>query len=553
MKLFSSILVASLLLESVVLTAADEQHIRRRLHKNKHIQPRDDSNKHDDLITHFQLQGGNGDGIETKIVGGDQSDPGEFPYYVDLNGCGGSLIAPDVVLTAAHCGQFVGDTVYVGAFRKGSTLNNAVSVSVVDEAKHPNYNDDTMENDFLILKLAEPVNIPGSDVVLSLNDQFSNPADGDDLTVLGLGKISEGGSTANVLRDVEVQAIDTNICNQPASYGGDVTNTDMFCAGVMNGGKDSCQGDSGGPIVKRVGNQHIQVGVVSWGAGCARENLPGVYARVSSAYNWIDQVVCDQWGGDASFCNGGGDGGGSPNLPPPTSPPADGGGGGGGRNCPTGKMEFDFTIRTDDYGYETSWEVINSSGSAVVSGSNYAEDESYTEKKCIPEACYTMTIFDSYGDGISEGGSSNPGYTLRIDGNVVEREGGIDFGVQRNIEFGSCSGGGGGSGGGGSGGGDSCVPVTLDLETDNYGVDTELFLLTDSGELIWNATDFADNKNYQYTTCLDRSECATLDIFDSWGDGIMPPGGITLTVDGQVDYEGGDIKGGIIVRIGSGC
>jgi hypothetical protein len=215
-------------------------------------------------------------------------------------------------------------------------------------------------------------------------------------------------------------------------------------------------------------------------------------------------------------------------------------------------MEFDFTIRTDDYGYETSWEVINSSGSAVVSGSNYDEDESYTKKKCIPDACYTMTIFDSYGDGISEGGS-NPGYTLRIDGNVVDEEGGIDFGEQQNIEFGSCSGGGGGSGGDGSGVGDSCVPVTLNLVTDDYGDDTVLFLLADSGELIWNANGFADNKNYQFTTCLDRSECATLDIFDSYGDGIMPPGGTTLTVDGQVEYEGGAIEGGIIFRIGSGC
>jgi hypothetical protein len=545
---FSSILVASLL-QSVALTAADEQHIRRRLqdhrHEHKHIQPRDHSNKHD-LITHFQLLGGNGNGIDSRIVGGSQSAPGEFPYYVDLNGCGGSLIAPDVVLTAAHCGSFEGDTVIVGAYRAGSTQNNAVSVSVVDEARHPDFNDSTLANDFLLLKLSKSVNIPGSNVVLSLNDDSFNPTDGDDLTVLGLGVTSEGGSAPSILRDVEVQAIDTNICNRPAAYGGDVTNTNMFCAGVNNGGKDSCQGDSGGPIVKRVGNQHIQVGVVSWGEGCARENKPGVYARVSSAYNWIDQVVCDQWGSDASFCNGGGGGGPNP-TPPPTPPPVTGGGGSSGGNCPSGKMEFDFTIRTDDYGNETSWEVINSSGSTVVSGSNYDDDQSYTKKTCIPDACYTMTIFDSYGDGLSEGGS-NPGYTLRIDGNVVEEEGAIDFGEEQNIEFGSCSG-----GGGGSGGGSSCIPVILNLETDDYGYETDLFLLADSGKLIWNANGFADNKNYQFTTCLDRSECATLDIFDSYGDGIMSPGGITLTVDGQAEYEGGDIEGGIIFRIGGGC
>jgi hypothetical protein len=83
----------------------------------------------------------------------------------------------------------------------------------------------------------------------------------------------------------------------------------------------------------------------------------------------------------------------------------------------------------------------------------------------------------------------------------------------------------------------------LNLETDDYGDEMDLLLLTDSGKLIWNANGFADNKNYQFTTCLDRSERVTLDIFDSYGNGIMPPGGITLTVDGQVEYEGGDIEG----------
>lgn len=545
---FTSVLIASLT-ASLTTSAADEQvqhHVRglrqkTQHHHSKHIQPRDAKDK--PLVTHFQLGGGDND-PETRIVGGQQSDPGEFPYYVDLGGCGGSLVAPDVVLTAAHCGSYEGDTVIVGAFRAGSTQNNAVEVSVIDEAMHPGYNDDTVENDFMLLKLSQEVNIPGSNVVLSLNSQYSTPSDGEDLTVLGLGDTQEGGGSPNFLRDVEVQAVDTNTCNRQSAYDGEVTDSVMFCAGVDGGGKDSCQGDSGGPIVKRVGNQHIQVGVVSWGDGCARENKPGVYARVSSAFGWIDQVVCDQWGSDASFCSGGGGGGPSP-TPPPT--PAPNGGGGGGGGCPSGKMEFDFTIRTDDYGYEISWEVINSSGSTVASGSDYNDDESYTTKKCIPDGCYTLNIFDSYGDGLS-GGGSNPGYRLRIDGNVVEQEGGIDFGEQESIDFGSCSGGGGGGGGGGS-----CLPVTLNLNTDDYGDETDLFLLTDSGDLIWNANGFADNKNYQFATCLDQSECATLDIFDSYGDGIDSPGGITLKVDGKVEYKGGDFEGGIIFRIGSGC
>jgi len=186
---------------------------------------------------------------------------------VDLGGCGGSLIAPNVVLTAAHCGSFQGDSVVVGAYRYDSTANNAVRVSVSADVQHPNYDDFTTSNDFRLLRLSQDVTIGGSNVVLSINDQSSRPSNGQDLTVLGLGTTSEDGNEADILRDVVVQAIPTSTCNQPISYGGDVE-ANMFCAGVNGGGKDSCQGDSGGPIVIRNGNQHIQVGVVSWGKCC---------------------------------------------------------------------------------------------------------------------------------------------------------------------------------------------------------------------------------------------------------------------------------------------
>lgn len=239
----------------------------------------------------------------TRIVGGSQSEVGEFPYYVDLAICGGSLIAPDVVLTAAHCGSFIGERVIVGAFKYGSTNNGAVKVKVVDEVKHPWYNDWNLKNDFLLLKLARPVTIPNpNNVVLSVNEEPSTPVSGEDLTVLGLGVTSSGGWSPSKLRDVVVKAVSTYKCNRPKRYGGAVA-WNMFCAGDPDGGKDSCQGDSGGPIVKKVGNQHIQVGVVSWGIGCGRKSKPGVYARVSSASNWIKEVVCDQWNSQgASIC-----------------------------------------------------------------------------------------------------------------------------------------------------------------------------------------------------------------------------------------------------------
>merc|ERR1711935_1107224 len=199
------------------------------------------------------------------------------------------------------------------------------------------------------------------------------------------------------------------------------------------------------------------------------------------------------------------------------------------------------------------WEAVNSSGQTFESGSGLDSDKNYRKKRCIPDGCYTLTIYDSYGDGLSTGGS-NPGYVLRIDGDVVEKRDGIDFGFDRSIEFGSCNGGGSSGGGsGGDSGNDSCLPIALDLRTDDYGSETDLFLLTDEGNLIWNANGFADNKNYQFTACLERNECTTLDIFDEWGDGIVSPGYIKLSVDGQVAWNDGNVGGGIVFRLGNGC
>ena len=95
-------------------------------------------------------------------------------------------------------------------------------------------------------------------------------------------------------------AVDTDTCNEP--YQGEIYGDVMFCAGAK--GKDSCQGDSGGPIVVVDGDTHTQVGVVSFGYGCSRPGIPGVYARVSSVMSWIAHVTCTCWGvNDPDICS----------------------------------------------------------------------------------------------------------------------------------------------------------------------------------------------------------------------------------------------------------
>jgi hypothetical protein len=209
-----------------------------------------------------------------------------------MNGCGGTLIGPDVILGAAHCGSYVGDTVNIGGTR----------IEVIQEQIHPKYNDDTSENDFYLYKLISPVDISGSGTTVTVNPDGSKPSAGQDLTVLGLGVTSEGGSLATSLRDVVVPTVSDVGCK--AAYGSSFISSVMFCAGVE--GKDSCQGDSGGPIVIRNGATHILVGVVSWGTGCAQRKYPGVYARVSSAVAWIRSVACNDWKSTVNgLCNNG--------------------------------------------------------------------------------------------------------------------------------------------------------------------------------------------------------------------------------------------------------
>ena len=92
---------------------------------------------------------------------------------------------------------------------------------------------------------------------------------GDFITVAGLGRLSEGGSRPSNLQEVSVPLVSDQVCNQSGgSYAnvGDVA----FCAGFAQGQKDSCSGDSGGPIVVNSGGQTVQLGIVSWGVGCAR-------------------------------------------------------------------------------------------------------------------------------------------------------------------------------------------------------------------------------------------------------------------------------------------
>jgi len=233
----------------------------------------------------FKRQARNKKG-EPRIVGG---RPSSWPWVVALTSdgtaagqyCGGSLIGPDAVLTAAHCQVRATEKVIVGR----TDLNDATKGKVVgikEVRNHAAYDQDSHDNDVAVIKLAEAVSVEQVGL-------YGDPdRSGQSSLVIGWGHVQEGGPPSSKLLEVEVPIVTNDVCS--AGYASDNVGItgNMLCAGLAQGGKDSCQGDSGGPlVVMGEGGKWRQAGVVSFGIGCARPNKYGVYTRVANYVPWI--------------------------------------------------------------------------------------------------------------------------------------------------------------------------------------------------------------------------------------------------------------------------
>ena len=243
-----------------------------------------------------------------RIINGEMADINEYPFMVSLKDssghfCGGSLIAKNVVLSAAHCQG--GD--YEIALGRHNVLNGGQVMQIDREVPHEDYDDSTTDNDYMLIFLTTPAELVEDEVgLIRLNKNPALPAAGDVVTVMGWGVVdTETGDLSDVLMEVDVVVITNEDCEISSdgtdNYNGQITEN-MLCA--MDMGEDSCQGDSGGPLVL-LGDTplQVQVGVVSWGIGCADPSFPGVYSRVSQAYDWIVCEVCkgSQYATEAGF------------------------------------------------------------------------------------------------------------------------------------------------------------------------------------------------------------------------------------------------------------
>lgn len=241
---------------------------------------------------------------EGRVVGGQNADFNEYRFFTSWGrSCGATLIHDDILLTAAHCNPVETNQVVVGAYAKDTPMYNSEIRNIERRIIHPDYNVESWNFDVMLLKIDRPVtNIPK----IALNRDTRTPSVASTVTPLGLGRLNEiDGDFPTVLQEVNVRVIDSQVCNRSPMYQGWIQES-MVCAGHNGGGLDACYGDSGGPLLQKDSQTGdlLQVGVVSFGTGCARSDKPGVYHRVSSSYDWIQEQICNFSSNKPSTCPG---------------------------------------------------------------------------------------------------------------------------------------------------------------------------------------------------------------------------------------------------------
>jgi len=247
--------------------------------------------------------------VKLFIIGGQPVERNTYPWIVALTYamdaelvqrqfCAGSVIADRWVMTAAHClYDNYGAEIATDAFKVAINATNlsdedVPELDIANTIIHPAYDHagKNPHSDIALIELAQSSGI----TPMTLSTKATDRLIGLQATAIGWGAIDNTNPIAPQfpvwLHSVDVPVVSMNVCNAPESYAGNIY-PNQLCAGYAEGGRDSCVGDSGGPLLATYEGVVQQVGVVSFGYGCALPNFYGIYTDVPYFIGWINQYV----------------------------------------------------------------------------------------------------------------------------------------------------------------------------------------------------------------------------------------------------------------------
>ncbi len=374
-----------------------------KIRKNLRIKENNEDTKNNDQFVGKQNQ-------RQTVVGGQVAIQQRYSYVATIKNkkgkhiCGGTLIAPDMVLTAAHCKK--AQTVVIGDHHLSDYSGKEEIFVIRQSSVHPEYRSRGVDAMILLLDRQSSHN------VVKLNVVSTTPTAGANLAVMGWGAIDSYGTVMpENLHEVTLTSMENEECQN--RYGSRKAITDaMTCTEDVDGISDSdaCNGDSGGPLILKGTNStnDVQVGIVAFGSSvCGHPGIPGGYIRTSSIQEWTRQQIC--------FMS--------------ANPPED-------FNCPKMPISLQLDIHFDQYSNEVSWELENNNGSTekIVKDFWSYPMAKYSGKSIThhlnldQEGTYQFTMKDMYGDGIccnfgkgfymltvrSIGNSDSPDVSIRV-------------------------------------------------------------------------------------------------------------------------------------------